>query len=113
VDFAHNVVFAGQNNASENFCLLNLPAFLVHTILFEEDEQYRKARNRFDRRDAFFNAPRYTFCRFLYENWLAFILLRDESGGLYVESPLRTDNRLTRGGFFNNLNSNGGYFFFI
>jgi hypothetical protein len=65
----------GDSHASENFCLLNIPALLFHTILFEGDEQYRKARNRFDWRDA--------FCRFLHENWLAFILFvrGDETDG--------------------------------
>jgi hypothetical protein len=63
-----------RNHGSENFCLLNLPAFLFHTILFLGDEQYRAAWNRFGRRDEFFNALRYTFCRFLHENWDAFIL---------------------------------------
>jgi hypothetical protein len=53
---------------------LNLPAFLFHTILFLGDENYRKARERAGRRDNFYTALKYTFCRFLHENWEAFIL---------------------------------------
>jgi hypothetical protein len=36
----------GGNHASENFCLLNLPAFLIHTVLYLGDERYRAARTR-------------------------------------------------------------------
>jgi hypothetical protein len=64
----------GEDHASENFWLLNLPVFLFHTILCMGDERYRKAGDRFGRRDGFFNALRYTFCCFLHENRLAFIL---------------------------------------
>jgi hypothetical protein len=31
----------GEKHASEKFCLLNLVAFLFHTLLFLGDEQYR------------------------------------------------------------------------
>jgi hypothetical protein len=64
----------GKTHASENFCLLNLLAFLFHTLLFWGDEQYRMARNQSGRRDNFFSALRYIFSRFLHENWHAFIL---------------------------------------
>jgi hypothetical protein len=64
----------GENHASENFCLLNLVAFLFHTVLYLGDEQYRAARNRSGRRDNFFSALRYIFSRFLHKNWSAFIL---------------------------------------
>ncbi|GHV41819.1 hypothetical protein AGMMS49546_18600 [Spirochaetia bacterium] len=46
----------GENHASENFCLLNLLAFLFHTILYLGDEQYRAARDRSGRRDNFYTA---------------------------------------------------------
>ncbi|MHB9292273.1 hypothetical protein Holit_01369 [Hollandina sp. SP2] len=64
----------GEKHGRENFCLMNLLAFLVHTLLFWEDEQYRAARNRSGRQDNFFSALRYLFSRFLHENWSAFIL---------------------------------------
>jgi hypothetical protein len=64
----------GQDHAGENFCLLNLPAFLFHTRLFLGDEQYWAARDRSGRPDNFFSALRYIFSRFLHENWSAFIL---------------------------------------
>jgi hypothetical protein len=64
----------GENHASENFCLLNLIAFLFHAVLFLGDENYRAARERAGRRDNFYSAQRYIFCRFLHENWHAFIL---------------------------------------
>jgi hypothetical protein len=53
---------------------LNLLAFLFHTILFPGDEQYREARNWAGRRDNFYAALRYAFCRFPHEDWQAFIL---------------------------------------
>lgn len=64
----------GENHASENFCLLNLLAFLFHTILYLGDEQYRVARDRSGRRDNFYTALKYTFSRFLHEDWSAFIV---------------------------------------
>jgi hypothetical protein len=64
----------GEEHGSENFFLLNLVAFLFHTLLFLGEEQYRGARNRSGRQDNFFSALRYIFSRFLHENWSAFIL---------------------------------------
>jgi hypothetical protein len=64
----------GGNHGRENFCLLNLIAFLFHAVLFLGDEHYRAARERAGRRDNFHSALRYIFCRFFHENWLAFIL---------------------------------------
>jgi hypothetical protein len=43
----------GEKHGSENFCLMNLPAFLFHTLLFLGDERYRGARNRSGRQDNF------------------------------------------------------------
>jgi hypothetical protein len=73
----------GENHASENFCLLNLLAFLFHTIVFLGDKQYREARERAGWRENFYGALRYTFCRFLHEDWQAFILFvwEDEPDG--------------------------------
>jgi hypothetical protein len=64
----------GEEHGSENFCLLNLLAFLFHTVLYLRDEQYRAAGTRSGRQDNFFSALRYVFSRFLHENWYAFIL---------------------------------------
>jgi hypothetical protein len=64
----------GEEHAGENFCILNLPAFLFHTILYMGDEKYWAARERAGRRDNFYTALKYTFCRFLHEDWDAFIL---------------------------------------
>jgi hypothetical protein len=64
----------GEEHAGENFCLLNLSAFLFHTLLFLGDENYRKARIRAGRRDNFYTALKYIFCRFLHENGEVFIL---------------------------------------
>ena len=73
----------GENHASENFCLMNLAAFLFHTVLYLGDEQYHKARDRSGRRDSFHNDLKYVFSRFLHENWEAFInfLWGEEPGG--------------------------------
>jgi hypothetical protein len=64
----------GEKHGSENFCLLNLIAFLFHALLFLGEEDYRAARERAGRRDNFSSALRYIFRRFLHENWTAFIL---------------------------------------
>ncbi|MDR2476857.1 MAG: hypothetical protein LBD18_03620, partial [Treponema sp.] len=69
----HNVGH-GPAHASENFCVLNLPAFLFHTVLYLGDEVYRRSRERSGRRDTFYNALRYTFSRFLHQGWSAFIV---------------------------------------
>jgi hypothetical protein len=48
----------GENHASEVFCLLNLPAFLFHTILGCCDEDYRRTMAGERRLDGFFNIQR-------------------------------------------------------
>ena len=63
----------GKAHGSENFCVLNLLAFLFHTVLYLGDEVYQRWRERPRRREKFYNALRYTFSRFLHENWSAFI----------------------------------------
>ena len=63
----------GKACASENFCVLNLRAFLFHSVLYLRDGVYRQLRERSGRRDTFYNALRYTFSGFLHENWSAFI----------------------------------------
>ncbi|MDR0689518.1 MAG: hypothetical protein LBG08_04535 [Spirochaetaceae bacterium] len=59
----------GKEHAGEVFCLLNLPAFLFHSIQDKGDEEYREARGSFGRRDAFFRALRYEINRYLQEDW--------------------------------------------
>jgi hypothetical protein len=59
----------GKNHANEIFCQLNLLAFLFHGIQDHVDEDYRKARGSFGRRDDFFAALRYEVSRYLHENW--------------------------------------------
>jgi len=64
----------GENHASEVFCLLNLLAFLFHGIQDNADEDYKKARASFGRRDAFFWALRYEMSRYLHDDWHDFFL---------------------------------------
>ena len=59
----------GKEHASEVFCVLNLLAFLFHSIQEKADEEYREARGSFGRRDAFFWALRYEINRYLHEDW--------------------------------------------
>ena len=51
------------------YCLLNLLAFLMHTILDLSDEDYKKARIYAGRRDEFFNELRVLMRRNLFEGW--------------------------------------------
>jgi hypothetical protein len=44
----------GGNHANEVFCMLNLLAFLFHGIQELTDEDYRRARAFFGRKDDFF-----------------------------------------------------------
>jgi hypothetical protein len=64
----------GKNHASELFCLLNVLSYLIHGIQDMADEEYRKARGSFGRRDAFFWALRYEMSRYLHEDWTDFLL---------------------------------------
>ena len=52
----------GENHASEIFCLLNVFSYLMHGIQDIVDEDYKKARASFGRRDAFFWGLRYEMC---------------------------------------------------
>ena len=63
----------GQTHASEMYCLLNLLAFQMHSILDINDEDYQKARTSAGRRDEFFNELRYTMKIKLYDSWQHFI----------------------------------------
>jgi hypothetical protein len=64
----------GKNHASEVFCLLNLLSLLFHGIQDLADEDYRKARASFGRRDAFFWALRYEMSRYLHDDWHHFLM---------------------------------------
>jgi hypothetical protein len=71
----------GEEHASEMFCLLNLPAFLFHTILGIADEAYQKARAVVRRRAEFFNYLRAALWYALHENWEGFLRYVREPGG--------------------------------
>jgi hypothetical protein len=64
----------GKEHAGGIFCLLNLLAFLFHSIRDKADEEYREARGTFGRMDAFFWAFRYEINRYLHESWLGLFL---------------------------------------
>ena len=64
----------GKNHASEMYCLLNLLAFQMHSLLDANDEDYQKARSYAGRRDEFFNELRVLMRRILFENWQQFIV---------------------------------------
>jgi hypothetical protein len=64
----------GKEHASELFCLLNVLSYLIHGIQDVADEEYRKARGSFGRRDAFFWALRYEMSRYLHDDWTDFLL---------------------------------------
>jgi hypothetical protein len=64
----------GESHACDIFCLLNLLAFLFHGIQDICDEEYRKARGSFGRRDAFFWALRYEVERYLHDDWTSLFL---------------------------------------
>lgn len=69
----------GKTSASEMFCLLNLLAFQMHTILDICDEDYQKARLCAGRRTEFFNELRFVMRFKLFESWQQFIV--------FVHSP--------------------------
>jgi hypothetical protein len=64
----------GQNHASDTYCLLNVLAFLFHSIQELVDEDYRAARGAFGRRDALFWALRYELYRYKHTDWTLFFL---------------------------------------
>jgi hypothetical protein len=63
----------GKNHAAEVFCLLNLLAFLIHSIQDFSDEDYKKARASFGRRDEFFWALRYEMSHYPHSDWHDFL----------------------------------------
>jgi hypothetical protein len=64
----------GKHHASEMYCLLNLLAFQMHSLLDVSDEDYQKARAYSRRRDEFFNELRVLMRRNLFESWQHFIV---------------------------------------
>jgi hypothetical protein len=64
----------GKTHASEMYCLLNLLAFQMHSLLDTDDEDYRKARVCAGRRDEFFNELRVLMRRILFDNWQQLIV---------------------------------------
>jgi len=71
----------GKNHACETFMLLNLLAFAFHTILELCDEDYRKARASFGRRDSYFHHMQAALRYALHESWRDFMLfVMDEDG---------------------------------
>ena len=72
----------GEKYASEMYCVLNLLAFLMHSILDVSDEGYQKARKLAGRRDEFFNELRFLMRFKLFESWEQFIafFINPESG---------------------------------
>ena len=68
-NFGHGKTYAG-----EMYCLLNLPAFQMHSILDINDEDYQKARASAGRRDEFFNELRFVMKFKLFESWQQLII---------------------------------------
>jgi hypothetical protein len=64
----------GENHAGEMYCLLNLLAFQMHSLLDICDEDYRKARALAGRRDEFFGELRFVMRFKLFENWRQLII---------------------------------------
>jgi hypothetical protein len=54
--------------------MLNVLSYLIHGIQDLAEEEYRKARSSFGRRDAFFWALRYEMSRDFHETWTDFLL---------------------------------------
>jgi hypothetical protein len=63
----------GKKHASEIYCMLNILAFLMHTMMWLLDTGYRKVRVIFGRREDFFNTLRVLFDRFLHNSWEEFL----------------------------------------
>jgi len=64
----------GENHASENYCLLNILAFLFHGILMLSDENYQKARATVGRRTEFFSELRAALKFVRHNDWDGFLL---------------------------------------
>jgi hypothetical protein len=74
----------GEEHASEIFLLLNFLAFQFHTILELCDEDYRKARTSFGRRDSYFQHMQAAMRYALHRSWhdfLLFVLDEDDDDG--------------------------------
>jgi hypothetical protein len=72
----------GENRTGEVYCVLNLPAFLVHGLMIPCDEDFIKARSYFGRRDEFYKTLRTFFRAFEFQTWedfLLFVLLTPEA----------------------------------
>ena len=63
----------GKTHAAEMYCLLNLLAFQMHSVLDIDDEDYQKARAYARRRDEFFNELRFLMRFKLFDSWEQFI----------------------------------------
>jgi hypothetical protein len=64
----------GKNHAGEMYCLLNLLAFQMHSLLDITDEDYKKARAYAGRRDEFFNELRFVMRYKLFDSWLQLLV---------------------------------------
>jgi hypothetical protein len=77
----------GKQHLSEIFLLLNFLAFQFHTILELCDEDYRKARASFSRRDSYFQHMQAALRYALHQSWRDFLLFvldedsDDDDGG--------------------------------
>lgn len=58
----------GEKHASDVYCILNLLAFQIHGIMMLLDDTYKRARERFRRRDEFFAALRFCLSRFPFDS---------------------------------------------
>jgi hypothetical protein len=68
----------GKKYAGDVYCILNLLAFLMHTISWIADVEYQRARiHRFSRIDAFFQALRFFFIYFDFDSWDALLQMVD------------------------------------
>jgi hypothetical protein len=64
----------GERHTCEIYCILNLLAFLVHTLMALCDKTFIVARSYFRRRDEFFNTLRTFFWVFQFHSWDDFLL---------------------------------------
>jgi hypothetical protein len=63
----------GKTYASEMYCLLNLLAFQIHSLLDLSDEDYHTARASSGRRVEFFNGLRFLMYFKLFDSWEHFL----------------------------------------
>ena len=64
----------GENHACEIYCILNLPAFLIHGLMILCDDNFITARSYFGRGDEFYNALRTFFWAFTFQTWDDFLI---------------------------------------